>query len=131
MRTHNFFSRFREDAGSEFIALRLRHHWTTVELMFHCVHTTHNKIEDVLYNGQYCPTYNDSMAFDDELGIILLLYARRRRLRRRKRSVWVRDIYQRRRQQGEYCNLLQEMRLSYPESHFRYLRMSKERFHLF
>ena len=34
----------------------------------------------------------------------------------------------RRRQQGEYHNLLQEMRLSDPESHFRYLRMSRERF---
>ena len=33
-----------------------------------------------------------------------------------------------RRQQGEYHNLLQEMRVCDPESHFKYLRMSKERF---
>ena len=37
-------------------------------------------------------------------------------------------IFTRCQQQGEYYQLLQEMRLSDPESHFRYLRMSKERF---
>ena len=37
-------------------------------------------------------------------------------------------LFTQRVQQGEYHNLLQEMRLSDPESHFRYLRMSKERF---
>ena len=48
--------------------------------------------------------------------------------RRGERRVWVRPIFTQRVQQGEYHNLLQEMRLSDPESHFRYLRMSKERF---
>ena len=38
------------------------------------------------------------------------------------------QFIQRRRQQGDYHNLLQEVRLSDPESHFRYLRMSKEKF---
>ena len=47
---------------------------------------------------------------------------------KKKRSIWVRPIFIRRRQQGDYHNLLQEMRLSDPESHFRYLRMSKETF---
>ena len=42
--------------------------------------------------------------------------------------MWVRPIFTLRAQQGEFGNLLQEMRLSDPESHFRYLRMSKERF---
>ena len=42
--------------------------------------------------------------------------------------MWVLPIFSRRKQQGEYHNLLQEMCLSDPESHFRYLRMSKERF---
>ena len=64
---------------------------------------------------------------DDELETILLLALHLRR-RRHKRSRWVRPIFTRRRQQGEYHNLLQQMRLSDPESHFRYLRMSKERF---
>ena len=47
---------------------------------------------------------------------------------RRTRQLWVRAIFSQRRQQGEFHNLLQEMRLSDPDSHFRYLRMSKERF---
>ena len=50
------------------------------------------------------------------------------RRRHRRRRVWVRPIFTQRVQQGEYHNLLQEMRLSDPESHFCYLRMSKERF---
>ena len=37
-------------------------------------------------------------------------------------------IFERHPKQGEYHQLLQEMRLSDPESHFKYLRMSKERF---
>ena len=41
---------------------------------------------------------------------------------------WVRSIYRRRCQQGDFHSLLQEMRLSDPESHFRYMRMSRERF---
>ena len=44
------------------------------------------------------------------------------------RKVWVRSIFTKRRQQSEFYNLLQEVRLTDPESHFRYLRMSKERF---
>ena len=47
---------------------------------------------------------------------------------RRTRQLLVRAIFSQRRQQGEFHNLLQEMRLSDPDSHFRYLRMSKERF---
>lgn len=66
---------------------------------------------------------------DEEMDLLLLLaLVRMRKRRRRKRSMWVRPIFTLRRKQGEYHNLLQEMRLSDPESHFRYLRMSKERF---
>lgn len=70
---------------------------------------------------------DDSSESDDDLEGLLLLYLRKRKLRRR-RSVWVRPIFSKRRQQGEYHNLLQEMRFSDPQSHFCYLRMSKERF---
>ena len=42
--------------------------------------------------------------------------------------MWVRPIFTRRIAQGEYHNLLQEVRSSDPESHFRYIRMSKEGF---
>ena len=64
---------------------------------------------------------------DDDVEELLLLCLLKKKLKRR-RSVWVRPIFSRRRQQGEYHNLLQEMRFSDPDSHFRYLRMSRERF---
>ena len=57
-----------------------------------------------------------------------LLRRRRRRLKKTRRRVWVRPINSRRCQQGDIHNLLQEMRLSDPQSHFKYLRMSKQRF---
>ena len=71
-----------------------------------------------------------AVKMDEELYLLLnlALYLRRRRRRRHRRSVWVRSIFRRRRQQGEFHNLLQVMRLSDSESHFRYLRMTKERF---
>ena len=69
------------------------------------------------------------MASVDELKVALLsaLHLRQKRKKRKtaKRRMWVRYIFTRRQQQGEYHNLL---RVSDPESHFRYLRMSKERF---
>ena len=70
------------------------------------------------------------MDSDDELELLLIasLYLVHKRKRRRRKSVWVRPIFRKRRQHGEYHQLLQEMRLSDPESHFRYLRMSVERF---
>ena len=52
--------------------------------------------------------------------------------RKRMRGMWVCPIFSYRRLQGEYHNLLQEMRLTDPDSHFSYLHtcMSKERFNL-
>ena len=70
---------------------------------------------------------DDSSESDNDLEELLIILSRRRP-KKRKRSVWVRPIFSRRREQGEYHNLLQELRLSDPESHFRYLRMSRERF---
>ena len=61
----------------------------------------------------------------------LLLRRRRKRYRQGRivvRRVWVRAIFRRRREQGNFHNLLQEMRLSDPECHFNYLRMAKETF---
>ena len=55
-----------------------------------------------------------------------LIYRRTRKQRIRK--MWIRKIFARRRKQGEYHNLLQEMRLSDQESHFKYIRMTKESF---
>ena len=72
------------------------------------------------------------MASVDVLKVALLsaLHLRQKRKKRNtaKKRMWVRYIFTRRQQQGEYHNLLQEMHVSDPESHFRYLRMSKERF---
>ena len=61
----------------------------------------------------------------DELELLLLCAMRSRK---RKRSMWVCPIFTRRRQQGAFHNLLQEMHLTDPESHFRYIRMSKATF---
>ena len=64
----------------------------------------------------------------EELFLLVLLHRRRRRRRKQRRDVWIRDIFTQRRQQGEFHNLVQEMCLSDSQSHFRYFRMSKERF---
>ena len=72
-----------------------------------------------------CSSSEDELATAIVSAIIL-----RRRQRKRRKRFWVRSIFTKRRQQGEYHNLLQEMRLSDEESHFRYLRMSRERFDL-
>ena len=71
---------------------------------------------------------DNSESDDDYLEFLLLARWWRISQKKRRRSVWVRPIFSRRKQQGEYHSLLQEMRFSDPESHFRYLRMSKERF---
>ena len=70
---------------------------------------------------------------DLQTALVLGIILRRRRHRATKKSQrcsWVRPILQKRRQQGEYNNLLREMRLSDRENHFSYMRMSKETFDL-
>ena len=87
-------------------------------------------------SNEFVPLYiaSDMESSDDEdvqtalvLGLILR-QKRRKSAARRKRSVWVRPLLQMRTRQGTYNNLIQEMRLSDPESHFSFLRMSKETF---
>ena len=71
----------------------------------------------------------DNVDDDDDIAIAIILgILHRRRRHRRVKKVWISSIFTKRRQQGEFHNLLQEMRLSDPESHFKYLRMSKEQF---
>jgi len=66
---------------------------------------------------------------EEELELILISsLLRKKRKKRRKRRFWVRPYIKKRYTHGHFCNLLQEMRLSDPESHFRYLRMSKDIF---
>ena len=72
----------------------------------------------------------DSSSEDDALMVAItagLLI--RRRLRRQKRRMWVRPLLQMRTRQA-FHNLIGEIRLSDPEKHFNYLRMSKETFDL-
>ena len=82
-------------------------------------------------------SYVEDSSGDDDLHLIqaaitigLLLRRRKRRLQKRKRArtVWVRSIFRRRQRQGVYHNLLQEMRLADCDSHFKFVRMSKETF---
>ena len=66
------------------------------------------------------------------MAILLLILLHRKRQRRlrsvRVRREWVRSIFRCRRQQGDFHNFLQVLRLAHRESHFRYLRMSRETF---
>ena len=63
---------------------------------------------------------------ETEVLLLALLYRGRRRRQKRRRTTWVRPIFTQPLQQGEFHNLIQEMCLSDTESHFRYLRMSKD-----
>ena len=47
---------------------------------------------------------------------------------KRQRRFWVREIFKNRKTQGDYHNLVAEMRLSDPEKYFNYFRMSQEQF---
>ena len=71
---------------------------------------------------------DSSTCTSEEEELILLLALRRRKGKKGTRRMWVRSIFTKRWQQGEFHNLVQELRLVDPESHFKYLRMPKERF---
>ena len=68
-------------------------------------------------------TSETSFSEEEELEFLLLSALRSKR----KRRMWVcKFFFSGRRAQGEYHNLLQEMRFSDQESHVRYLRMSRQ-----
>ena len=69
-----------------------------------------------------------SSSDEENFEFMALLALKLKRRRKKKRQYWVRPIFQRRREQGDYYNLLQELRLSDPHCHFQFLQMSKERF---
>ena len=75
-------------------------------------------------------TKRDLEREDDDLETVILLHLlyRRQKLNRIWRRMWVRRVFSRREQRGEYHTFLQEMRLTDSQSHFSYLRMSKPRF---
>ncbi len=71
------------------------------------------------------------------MSVVCILRRRRKRrekseaLQERKKRFWVRDIFKDK-TSSEYNGLLQELRMNDREFHYRYLRMSKERFdHLY
>ena len=64
---------------------------------------------------------------DEEIMLLLSAVLLRRRKSRKWRKIWVKSIFQKWKEQGDYHKLLQ-MRLSDPESHFRFLRMFKSSF---
>ena len=72
------------------------------------------------------------MDVQEEEMLLLILLLRRRRIRREQkasqRKVWVRKLLRLRRKKGAFQNLIREMRISDRESHFRFFRMSPERF---
>ena len=58
--------------------------------------------------------------------LLLMLILRRKRtfkevknIKKKGRKVWVKKIFLKRKQQGAYCNLLKEMRISDRENYFR------------
>ena len=79
-------------------------------------------------NSDWESEYDNNSESHDDLEELILVYLPNKKQKRKRRSWCVRPIFSRRKQQGEYHNLLQEMRLSDPHSHFHYLRMSRERF---
>ena len=64
----------------------------------------------------------------EELFLLVLLQQCRKRQHKWRRDVRIQDTFTQRRQQREFHNLVKEMCVSDPQSHFRYLSMSKERF---
>ena len=58
--------------------------------------------------------------------ITFLVQRRKRRKNGRKRRLWVCPVFQKCQRQGAFHNLVKEMRLEDPTSHFSYFRMSKE-----
>ena len=71
------------------------------------------------------------MESDEEFEDLLFLLALYRKYKKRKgqrRRYWVRPIFSKRKDRGSFGSLVQEMRVTDTQSHFRYFRMSKERF---
>ena len=55
---------------------------------------------------------------------LLMLLRRRKRRNKYKKRFWIRPVLQRRKEQGEYFNLVKEMQLGDHESFFKYFRMT-------
>ena len=85
--------------------------------------------QDFLYEdiGAKPKLLYSNMAALSRRKLLLLLLIRRRQFRTKvkyRKRFWVHPINRKRKQQGEYPNLLQEMQLRDHESFFKYFRMS-------
>ena len=63
----------------------------------------------------------------EDLLLLLSLYRKYKKRKGKRRRYWVRPIFSKRKDRGSFGSLVQEMRVTDPQSHF---RMSKERFHI-
>ena len=86
--------------------------------------------------GSYESALNSKMASSEEIGIALVAVIlnelheednQRKTRRARKRRFWIRDINQRQREQGDFTNLVQELRND-EEQFFVYFRMNRNTF---
>ena len=94
-----------------------------------CVTVRYHSVSSFVHKLTHAAAMSSSEDEEETFLLLSLLHRRRRhRKKKRKRKTWVRPIFAQRLRQGEYHNLLQELRLSDREYHFRYMRMSKETF---
>ncbi|XP_067029485.1 probable inactive protein kinase DDB_G0270444 [Acropora muricata] len=83
--------------------------------------------------AQFTSRESKMVDYELKIGLLFLLRHRNRRrllmqrqTQRKPRKVWIRDIFTRRKTQGDYYNLVQELKLGDREFYFRYMRMSFE-----
>ena len=103
-------------------------------LQFHPFLRMRNKACVNGYNSAFTPAppffdlekYAMILREEETIFICLLLWRRRKGKSRRQRGMRAHPIFQLRKQQGKFHNLVQEMKMV--DCHFRYLSMSKECF---
>ena len=61
-----------------------------------------------------------------DLLFLLALYRKYKKRKGKRRRYWVRPIFSKREDRGSFGSLVQEMRVTDPQSHFRYFHMSKD-----
>lgn len=71
------------------------------------------------------PSDSDS---DSDVKYTVLALAVRRRGTKRKREIWVKDIFRKREEQGDFHNLIPEMRLNDHEGYRNFFRMGPDKF---
>ena len=64
--------------------------------------------------------YVEEIEEDEDTLLLAMLLSSRRRMRSRPRKQWAMRMYQQRKRKGAFRNLIQEMRRSDWEAHFRY-----------